>query len=390
MDNKHTFQIIASGSLSTDDYKVLVLLYQPLIGLNAHSIYLTLYHLINQQTYSSNQHKFIFLYDLLNVKPNICKTAISRLEAIGLVETYQQENHYLFQLKSPLTAKQFLSDTILGKFLSSEVGDKMYEIIVDNFSVEKIELDNFKKITKNFDDIYQINTVNFKDNNTYLGRKTNLGVNIETMIDYEQFVQMLPTRLKKPVLLSWKTQEHIQKLAFVYQFSLEDLVTIYQQAALSNGQIELEQLNRQAKIYYQSNQTAEPIVVSKTENKKDQSIHYLQTTPPLRIIQNYAKNDYQGMALDTVMKLIERSRLEPGVINALVLHILKRKEGVLPNINYLEKVLETWLKNGINNTNAAYEFIVSVDNQVKKETKVKKEQPEWLVEYLKELESDES
>src|SRR5690606_37811172 len=117
------------------------------------------------------------------------------------------------------------------------------------------------------------------------------------------------------------------------------------------------------------------------------TIHYLKTVSPLRIIENYARLDYQLMATDTVLELLSRNQVESGIINVLLLHILKFKEGELPHISYLEKVLETWFKQGIRTTEDAYELVLKRQEEVetKKVSKKKKQNPKWVDEYLEEL-----
>lgn len=390
MKPKYTFQVLSRGSLSADDFKVLVLLYQPIMGMAAHSMYLSLYHLLNRQNFQSEGYTHQFLFDLLNVKEAQALKARQQLEALNLLDVYQKETHYIYQLKLPLSPGQFLQDTIFGEFLLSEVGEKIYHQLTENFKVEKVGLEGFKQVTKNFDDLYEFTPVGTKDNQMYLGKRPNGGSTIEASFDYDLFVSKLPDRVKKPILLSWKTQDHIQKLVFIYQLTIEDMVDIYLKTVLPNGDIELNQLNLKARILYQNKLQAKPIVQEKLTDDKDKAIHHLKNVSPQRIIQMYCKTDYQAMATDTVMALMTRNQVEVGLINALLLHVLKYKEGQLPHITYLEKVLESWLKKGIQTTEDAHKFILMDDKpqttQTGKSNKTVKKHPQWVEDYLKELE----
>lgn len=66
MKNSSLFQIQSQTDLSAADFKVLALLYQPLMGLEAHALYTTLYQLVNKTGRSSYTHTELF--DLLNLK----------------------------------------------------------------------------------------------------------------------------------------------------------------------------------------------------------------------------------------------------------------------------------------------------------------------------------
>ncbi len=389
MKPQATFQVLSRGSLSADDFKVLVLLYQPIMGMAAHSMYLSLYHLLNRQNYQSTGYPHQFLFDLLNVKESQALKARNQLEALNLLDVYKKEDQYIYQLKLPLSPSQFLKDTIFGEFLLSEVGEKVYHQLTQNFKVEKVGLEGFKQVTKNFDDLYEFKPVGNKDDQMYLGKRPNGGSTIDAHFDYNLFVSKLPDRVKKPMLLNWKTQDHIQKLVFIYQLSMEEMVDIYLKTVQPNGDVELNQLNFKARLLYQSKSQSTPIVQEKMTDNETEGIAHLKTQSPQRIIQMYCKSDYQAMATDTVMELTSRNQVEIGVINALILHVLKYKEGQLPHVNYLEKVLESWIKKGIQTTEDAYKFIMMDDKPQQtssKSTKTTKKHPQWVEDYLKELE----
>ena len=113
------FNLFMQTDLSASDFKVLALLYQPLLGLNAYSIY-NIFYQFNKLNQLTPHH---FLLDLLNIKQDEFINAREKLEALGLLETYlKNEDEYLYILKAPFTAKQFLLDTFLGTYLESEIG----------------------------------------------------------------------------------------------------------------------------------------------------------------------------------------------------------------------------------------------------------------------------
>ena len=75
------------------------------------------------------------------------------------------------------------------------------------------------------------------------------------------------------------------------------------------------------------------------------------------------------------------------VINAIVLYMIKEKEGILPNYSYLEKVLETWQNNGVKTTEDAVNYLNKLEStepvKVTKKAKKRANEPDWLEDYLK-------
>ena len=227
-----------------------------------------------------------------------------------MLNTFVQGEHTIYQLKSPLSPRGFIQDTILGQFLLTEMGKKLYDQVTNLFKVEKIELTGYTEVTRNFDDVFNfIDSNHFYDSDVYLGKKSNLGARIKDQINYEAFVEKLPDRVKKPILMSRQTVDTIQKLVFVYQFSLDEIVDIYIKTVSPNGDIDLGNLSFKAQTYYQDKKKVLPVVSeTKQLNGKESSINYLKTVSPMQILEKYAKDDYQLMT-DTVMSLIERNQV---------------------------------------------------------------------------------
>ena len=102
--------VYASTTLNSDDVNVITLLYAPLIEADAYKMYMTLHSLLNRTSLQSQTLHQKELLDILGLNPNSFGEARLKLEAIGLLNTYKCNNEYMFLLKSPLTAKGFLSD----------------------------------------------------------------------------------------------------------------------------------------------------------------------------------------------------------------------------------------------------------------------------------------
>lgn len=122
MKNSSIFTLHSQSDLSAADFKVLALLYQPLMGLEGHALYTTFYQLTNKTNRISYQHQELF--DLLDLKQTDFLKIRNRLEALNLLTVHQKEDLYLYMMKAPLTAKQFLLDTVFGSYLQSEIGEK--------------------------------------------------------------------------------------------------------------------------------------------------------------------------------------------------------------------------------------------------------------------------
>ena len=97
MKTNSQFKLFITAELSMTELKSLTLLYQPLVGMDSYALYQTLYHLsrINSDEFIKHHQ----LFDILNIKRNVFIKQREKLEAVGLLETYQNENDYYYLLK---------------------------------------------------------------------------------------------------------------------------------------------------------------------------------------------------------------------------------------------------------------------------------------------------
>jgi replication initiation and membrane attachment protein len=382
MKNSSIFTLHSQSDLSAADFKVLALLYQPLMGLEGHALYTTFYQLINKTNRLSYQHQELF--DLLDLKQTDFLKIRNRLEALNLLTVHQKEDQYLYMMKAPLTAKQFLLDTVFGSYLQSEIGEKNMQLLTALFKMDVPNQDGYENITKSFDAQYEFKSLNLLNVEYPLqGRIQNGGSHINYKFNYEAFVEHLPERLKTSQILTEKFKETITKIAFVYQFDVSDLVTIYENASKSKQIVNFAQLNLKARMHYEQKHL---LLTIKPKDLASPTL-FDQVAPQV-IIQKYAKTDQQGIALSTATALLERNHVEPGIINVILMLVLKHKDGILPNLNYMEKVLLDWLNKGVQTTEDALNHSINLENQyikTKQSNKKDVEKPDWLDDYIKDL-----
>lgn len=383
MKNSSTFELHMQSDLSTSDFKVLALLYQPLLGMQSYALYTTFYEMLHQPNVMTYTHQILF--DLLNLKQTDFLKMRYQLEALNLMESFQKDDTYMYLLKAPLSAKQFLTDTVFGSYLQSEIGEKNLNLLIELFKKEAPDLKVYQNITKSFDALYEFKQLNLlKVDHELEGRVQNSGSHITSKFDFNGFVEALPDRLKTSTLLSKKLRDTIEKIAFVYQFDISDMVEIYQKASLSKQNVNYQSLNFKAKQHFEEHHQVLTI-----KEKSNSEVDLIEKATPHDIISKFAKVDQQGLALSTAFQLLERNHVEPGIVNVILLLVLKHKDGILPHINYLEKVLNDWLNKGIMTTEDAIVYASKLEDayerKQKEKTVNKAAEPDWMDDYVKRI-----
>ena len=113
-----TYTVINKTILSEQDRKILLMLYQPIIGSGPINLFMTLWMNLDKSEFMSNEMSHHFL--ITSLKMSIEEITIQRekLEAVGLLKTFVKENNdvnnYIYELFSPLSAADFFSHPILN------------------------------------------------------------------------------------------------------------------------------------------------------------------------------------------------------------------------------------------------------------------------------------
>ncbi|AJG48908.1 replicative DNA helicase [Bacillus anthracis str. Turkey32] len=106
------YKVSAKGLLHNYDRKVLTMLYQPLIGSRAFSLYMTLWGELEQDRVFGKENTHHSLMVTMQMQlPEVYEERV-KLEAIGLLKVYIKKEKdirmFIYELQPPLSPKQFL------------------------------------------------------------------------------------------------------------------------------------------------------------------------------------------------------------------------------------------------------------------------------------------
>ncbi len=348
LNKLESFTVYSSSILNIEDINALTLLYNPLIKQEAYNVYMLLSSLVDRASLKSFTAKHQYLFDMTLLNEESFYKARVKLEAIGLLTTLYNDNSYIYILKNPLTAKQFLVDGVLGSFLYSEIGPTSFKQLFKLFNISKVNKENYTNITKNFDDVYvnELDNITIQKEEYLVGRNKNLGVKIEKFnFDYKKFTNNVKVLLDKKKLSSKNLETHITNMAYAYAFD-EDIMTNVLKSSIDHlGNIDYALLNTNAldEFHFQYNKTLPKIV----EKKQDELYTILVDLSAEMILQKYSK--FQKPLVDDVKKIAmiyqEFPQIDRAVLNLSILSIIKKKEGDVPAYNYFKAAITTLIKN---------------------------------------------
>ena len=390
------FKLIEKKQLNSDDINSLTKLYLPLMGIDSYSLYIALSSLDVNVFYN-----YKTLIDILNFRgvKNI-NLASNKLEALGLLDVYvNNDKNYIYIINRPMSQREFLKEESLRVLLSSEIGE---EQVLKLISEVKYELKGYKKISKSFEDIYDVKIEGKFDIIDKL-----LPSKFE--IKNEEFNYSLFKMLTESSFITNEKMEenefktNILRISSVYKLDEEQMKDVVVRSIDIDGNTDYATLSANARrIFRQSNKEKEPRIVTKENDAYLQSIKDDEQLRLFDSLENIDPYDFLKSLVDgkvepalyelkLIEDLVNNTKFPRSVIYLMILYAGREKDGRLPNYAYFEKVANTWARAKIKNVYDAYRYLEKQRDNANKENKtkyIKKERvelPEWYETYCEEL-----
>ena len=365
-----TYKVINKTILTDYDKKVIINLYQPIIGPMAVSLYLTLINDLkitnNLNITYSHHHLMISLKSGLDV----IKQARSALESVGLIKTLvkvdENLNNYIYEIYSPLTPNDFFNHPVLNVILYNNIGEKEYDYLKEYYKKTHVDLKDYKDITASLNTTYKsIN--NYQSKNIEANDKEILGTNIGTVIDFDMIISSIPNNIISEKAFNKKTRELINNLAFVYDIDNLRMIDLIRMSIEENGMINKEKLINNVRKYYDFNNNGNlPTLIYRTQpeylkqkyndtSNRGKMLYVFDNTTPY----DFLMGKYKGVKpTSRDLKLLEylavELKMKPAVINVLIDYVLRINDNKL-NRNYVEAIAGQWIRSNITTASSAME-----------------------------------
>lgn len=410
------YTVVNQTVLTENDKKVLINLYQPIIGAEAISLYLTFWNDLGKRDLMSSDYSHHHLMVVLKSRLDKIIEARTCLEAIGLLKSYIRKNEnlneYLYELFSPLSPYDFLNHPVLSVLLRNNIGEEEYNIIVNEYKKHNIRKDSYEEITSSMNETFRsIPSTSLEE----IRKEETLGPNIEDRIDFDLVIKSIPTGLVNARTFNKRVKSLINQLSFVYNIDTIKMIELIRLSIEDVGLINKDKLIQNARKSYEFNNNGRlPTLIFRSQPE------YLKTPDGdtsnegriIKVFENTTPNDFlkarnKGASpskydLQTLEILAVNYELPAGVINVLVDFSIKVNNGKLTR-NYIETIASTFKRRGIKTVPDAMNELKKAHKNKTKTIKVEpkkeiKAVPVWVnqtlesnelsAEELKELEEE--
>ena len=352
-----TYVVINKTVIDDSDRKLVSMLYQPIIGYSAVSLYFTLLDDLDKSEVMSGDLSHHHLMSLMQLKLDDIVMAREKLEACGLLKTYYKEgsvNQYVYLIYSPMSAHEFFNHPILNVVLYNNLGKQEYDRIVNYFKLPRINLKDYQDITSSFDEVFTSCRGNFFCVDEEIKKKEKNPLKISSNIDFDMLISSIPNSMVNDKCFSKENRELIDTLSFTYQLDTLAMQGLVRDSLNEKGMIDKNLLRKSCREYYQFEHQGElPTVIYRKQPeylKKplgDQSkwakmVYTFENLTPYQFL----KAKYKGAEpTDRDKRLIENllldQKLNPGVVNVLIAYVLKINHEQLKK-SYVETIAGQW------------------------------------------------
>ncbi|MBA2873771.1 replication initiation and membrane attachment family protein [Thermaerobacillus caldiproteolyticus] len=415
------YTVRSNGILHDFDRKVITLLYQPLIGHRAFSLYMTLWSELEQQLWGEETTHHSLMAIMQCSLKDIYDERL-KLEGIGLLKTYvnheQDPKQFIYELQPPLTPEQFFTDGVLNVFLYNRIGKTKFHKLKQFFSTPSIDRTKFSPVTRSFNDIFYSvhpeqmvavmndetkNDLRVSDGYEYIGRSEEHYTLDDEIFDFELFFAGLSTHIVPKRAITTKVREAIKKLAFLYGIGPLDMQKLVMNVIDPSWHIDIDALRKAARDWYQFERgeslpslsaRVQPLPYRtmtdvEPKTKEEQLIKQLETISPRQLLIDISGGAEPSMSdLQLIEDIMFQQKLLPGVVNVLIYYVMLRTDMKLSKA-YVEKIASHWARKKIRTVKEAMELAKreakkyqSWANEKEKKTSkkvVRKEMlPDWL------------
>lgn len=376
-----TYTVINKTVITSNDKKIITMLYQPIIGYTACSLYFTLLDDLDKKEQVSNPITHHHLMAIMQLKLEEIVKAREKLEAIGLLKSYLKKesvNKYVYLLFSPLSANEIFNHPILNIVLYNNLGKEEYDELVNYYKVPRISLKDYEDITLSFDDVFSPISGRSIDVQDDIVKKDSNSILLNKCIDFDFLISSIPKEMVNEKCFSSDIKELINSLAFTYNIDDDTMISLVRDSLNEKGNIDKTILRKSCRNYYQFEEAGrlptmvyhrQPDYLKKPvgdSSKWAKMVYTFENISPY----DYLRAKYRGAEptardLRLIENLLIDQKLSPGVVNVLLAYVLKINNQKL-NKSYIETIVGQWKRLNIETVEDAMKITEKEHKKMKK------------------------
>ncbi len=352
-----TYTVINKTVLKEQDRKIITMLYQPIIGYVATSLYFTLIDDLDKRELMSDDLTHHHLMSTMQLKLDQIIVARQKLEGVGLLKAYYKKDHinnFAYLLYSPMSASDFLNHPILNVVLYNNLGKKEYDKIVDFFKMPRVNLKDYQDITVSFSDVFSSVSGNGYIENKDLVKEEVGKIQLSEKIDFSMLISSIPNKMVSPRCFNQETKDLINALSYAYNIDDLAMQGLVRNSINEKGLVDKMELRKSCRNFYQFENSGKlpTLIYSKQpeylknpegdHSKWAKMVYTFESVTPYDFLRSKYKTGEPSLRdLKLIESLLADLKMNPGVVNVLIAYVLKINNQKLSK-NYVETIAGQW------------------------------------------------
>ena len=374
---KDDYLEIYLGSMLADyDYDTLILLYQPIVGYQAISIYLTMWSQYKMKSITETLSHEDFL-KLTSITLTDFENARGKLEAIGLMKTYRKKEAnvvtYCYKLYAPKTPGDFFNDPLFCNLYKLNISERIFMRNKMYFEKVKPNLEGYTEMSKTFPEIFGDSITKANPNLIHYNSLKNRKIHdISKGFDFASFnVDLEKNYQINPDSLQNEAHQEIERIALLFGLDEKVMADLVSRSYNIN---QIPHLDNEKLLWLAKNEGMIPVRKTKRNGVEQydestilgQKIQLMPTTSAFDYLKLKQNNTMPSTAdIDLINKLSRNQGLNSSVINALIDYVLETQNNTLPR-KYTEKIAASLQREKIDNSLDAMNYLYAIRKKQKK------------------------
>ncbi len=376
-----TYTVVNKTVINSSDRKLITMLYQPIIGYTAVSLYFTFIDDLDKLEIFSNDLTHHHLMATMQLSLESIVTAREKLEAVGLLKTYFKKdniNHYVYLIYSPISANDFFNHPILNVVLYNNLGKQEYDKLINYYKIPRLNLKDYEDVTSSFNEIFTSVAGKSLEIHEDIVKKNSSNLLLNQSIDFNLLISSIPKNMVHERCFTTEIKNLINALAYTYHLDDSIMITLVRDSINEKGLIDKTLLRKSCRNYYQFEEggrlptliyNKQPEYLKKPEgdnSKWAKMVYAFENISPYEYLRaKYKGAEPTSRDLKLVENLLIDQKLSPGVVNVLLAYVLKINHQKL-NKNYIETIVGQWRRLNIETVEDAMRITEKEHKKMKK------------------------
>lgn len=363
VNNQDIYTVENCSVLTSYDRKILSALYQPIIGIEAVTLYTTLWSEEHLNQARPQANRLLRICKLMRLPINKLVHQFDLLEAIGLIKVYYQKNNdfdaYHFKIYSPPKADDFFKNPLLVSMLLDVLEDDDFHRTKMQFVVNKFDLSKYQEITKKYTEVFTNVLIERIDHQDDYAKYEYASISSD--FDFKLLEDLIRNNQLSPYILNKEVRNKIEMSILAYDLSSVEIMDMVIDCVKEDNfikYIDLSEFDELCRIKTQVKKYKDPF--ERIHLKDSNATTIYEKYSVVEFLNKYYSNlKVTPEILSELENCMKKYNTINGVMNVILEYVVKKNNYI--KLSYLKSIVADWSSKNIDSVNKGLEIVNKIE-----------------------------